>query len=157
MLVLPTMMSSKVMVVCLPVASAYHLAKLLQKHSSFLVYFFIFFIFFTRFLFWPLLPPCPELLPRPQPPLHPPRLLLVSKAAKCVGLLKRISLDAPRECLEILYKSMIRPILEYGDIFFDGRPDTYVKRLENVQRQAALMPWSHWRVSPVRCMYDMSF
>jgi hypothetical protein len=63
---------------------------------------------------------------------------LISKAAKCVGLLKRISLDAPRECLEILFKSMIRPILEYGDIIFDGSPDTYTKRLENVQRQAAI-------------------
>ena len=49
-----------------------------------------------------------------------------------------ISRDIPRECLEILYKSMIRPILEYGDIIFDGCTDTSAKRLENVQRQAAL-------------------
>ena len=63
---------------------------------------------------------------------------LISKGAKCVGLLHRISRDVPRECLEILYKSMIRPILEYGDIIFDGCTDTSSKRLENVQRQAAL-------------------
>jgi hypothetical protein len=63
---------------------------------------------------------------------------LISKGAKCVGLLRRISRDVPRECLEILYKSMIRPILEYGDVIFDGCTDTAAKRLENVQRQAAL-------------------
>jgi hypothetical protein len=63
---------------------------------------------------------------------------LISKGAKCVGLLRRISRDVPRECLEILYKSMIRPILEYGDIIFDGCSDTSAKRLENVQRQAGL-------------------
>ena len=63
---------------------------------------------------------------------------LVNKAAKCVGLLRRICYEGPRECLETLYKSMILPILEYGDIIFDGNPDTYTNRLENVQRRAAL-------------------
>jgi hypothetical protein len=63
---------------------------------------------------------------------------LSMKAAKCVGLLRRICRDVPRECLEILYKSMIRPLLEYGDVIFDGSSDTNVKRLEDVQCQAAL-------------------
>ena len=67
---------------------------------------------------------------------------LTTKAAKCVGLLKRICRDVPRECLEVLYKAMIRPILEYGDVIFDNIFDNsyniYTKRLENVQRQAAL-------------------
>jgi hypothetical protein len=63
---------------------------------------------------------------------------LVTKAAKCVGLLKRICREVPRECLETLYKSMILPILEYGDIIFDGSSDIHLDRLENVQRQAAI-------------------
>ena len=63
---------------------------------------------------------------------------LVTKAAKCVGLLRRICREVPRSCLEVLYKSMIRPILEYGDVIFDGSADSHVKRLEDVQRQAAL-------------------
>jgi hypothetical protein len=33
---------------------------------------------------------------------------------------------------------MIRPILEYGDVIFEGSADLHVKRLEDVQRQAAL-------------------
>jgi hypothetical protein len=64
---------------------------------------------------------------------------LTVKAAKCVGLLRRICREVPRQCLEVLYKAMIRPILEYGDIVFDNSPDTYTDRLENVQRQAAIV------------------
>jgi hypothetical protein len=63
---------------------------------------------------------------------------LVSKANRCIGLLRRINRDVPRECLEILYKSMIRPILEYCDIVYDGTTDTHLKRLEATQRQAAI-------------------
>jgi hypothetical protein len=63
---------------------------------------------------------------------------LVSKASKCVGLLKRISRDVPRKCLEILYKSTILPIMEYAAVIFDGSADTITKRLEDTQRQAAL-------------------
>jgi hypothetical protein len=63
---------------------------------------------------------------------------LSTKAAQCVGLLRRICRDVPRECLEILYKYMIRPLLEYGDVIFDGSADTHLKKLEDVQRQAAL-------------------
>jgi hypothetical protein len=33
---------------------------------------------------------------------------------------------------------MIRPILEYGSIIYDGSPEIYISRLENIQRQAAL-------------------
>jgi hypothetical protein len=55
-----------------------------------------------------------------------------------VGLLQRICREVPREYLETLYNSMIRPLLEYGDVIYDGSPDTYTKRLEGVQRQAAL-------------------
>jgi hypothetical protein len=63
---------------------------------------------------------------------------LTTKANKCVGLLRRISRDVPRKCLEILYKAMIRPILEYAGVIFDGCADNQLDRLETVQRQAAL-------------------
>jgi hypothetical protein len=63
---------------------------------------------------------------------------LVTKASRCIGLLKRISRDVPRQCTEILYKSMIRPLLEYADVIFDGSADSDLDRLENTQRHAAL-------------------
>jgi hypothetical protein len=63
---------------------------------------------------------------------------LTTKASRCVGLLRRICYEVPRNCLETLYKSMILPILEYGDIIFDGSSDLLMERLEKVQRHAAL-------------------
>ena len=63
---------------------------------------------------------------------------LATKAAQCVGLLRRISREVPRECLETLYKSMIRPLLEYGSVIYDGSAECHLQRLEDVQRQAAL-------------------
>jgi hypothetical protein len=63
---------------------------------------------------------------------------LVKKAARCTGFLRRIGRDVPRLCLETLYKSMIRPILEYADVIYDGSADTSLKRLEDTQRQAAI-------------------
>jgi hypothetical protein len=63
---------------------------------------------------------------------------LVTKASRCVGLLKRLSRDVPRQRIEILYKSMIRPLLEYADVIYDGSSDIDLDRLENTQRQAAL-------------------
>jgi hypothetical protein len=62
----------------------------------------------------------------------------VTKSSRCIGLLRCISRDVPRKCLEILYKSMIRPLMEYADIIYDGSSDTILKRLEATQRQAAL-------------------
>jgi hypothetical protein len=63
---------------------------------------------------------------------------IVTKAGRCIGLLRRLGRDVPRQCLEILYISMIRPILEYADIIYDGSSDTHLKRVESTQRQAAL-------------------
>ena len=63
---------------------------------------------------------------------------LVAKSSMCIGLLRRISRDVPRQCCEILYKAMIRPLLEYADVIFDGCSDSDAQRLESTQRQAAL-------------------
>ena len=64
---------------------------------------------------------------------------LVAKSSMCIGLLRRISRDVPRQCLEMLYKAMIRPLLEYADVIFDGCSDTDAQRLESTQCQAALV------------------
>ena len=39
-----------------------------------------------------------------------------SKVAKRLGLLKRVKHLLPRESRELVYRTMIQPILEYGDI-----------------------------------------
>ena len=62
-----------------------------------------------------------------------------AKAMRSVGLLRRIQYKAPRACLETLYKSYVRPIIEYGNVVYDGSPELYLKELEKIQRDAALI------------------
>jgi hypothetical protein len=64
---------------------------------------------------------------------------VAAKGSKCVGLMRRVSRDLPRVSLESIYLSMVRPILEYGGVLYDGCPDKYLKKLDKVQREAALV------------------
>jgi hypothetical protein len=66
-------------------------------------------------------------------------LRIAGKSAKCVGLMRRASRDLPRQCLENLYLTMVRPILEYGGLLFDGSPVKHLQHLDKVQREAALV------------------
>ena len=60
------------------------------------------------------------------------------KANKKVGLLKRLSRTLPRQVKEVVYSSLIRPVLEYAAVVYDGCPKRLSDMLETVQRQAAL-------------------
>lgn len=64
---------------------------------------------------------------------------LSTKASKKVGLLWQLSNELPRHCLENIYTTCIRPVMEYGAQIFDNSPACYLKLLENVQRRAALL------------------
>jgi hypothetical protein len=66
-------------------------------------------------------------------------LRISGKAAKCVGLMRRACRELPRSCLESLYLTMVRPILEYGGILYDGSPLKHTKHLYKVQREAGLV------------------
>ena len=61
------------------------------------------------------------------------------KASKCVGLMRRTCRELPRECMENLYTTMVRPIMEYGGVLFDGCPKNQSTLLDKVQREAALV------------------
>ena len=61
------------------------------------------------------------------------------KASKSLGMLWKLSNDLPRNCLENIYITCIRPIMEYGSQIFDNSPACHLKLLENVQRRAALL------------------
>jgi hypothetical protein len=66
-------------------------------------------------------------------------LRIAGKAAKCVGLMRRVCRELPRTCLENLYTTMVRPILEYGGVLFDGSPQYHTEHLDKIQREAALV------------------
>jgi hypothetical protein len=61
------------------------------------------------------------------------------KAMRRTSSLKRISYMVPRKTLIHLYKSIIRPVLEYGCVVFDNIDQRKVNTLESVQRNAGLI------------------
>ena len=63
----------------------------------------------------------------------------ISKANKGIGMLKKLHCDLSRKTLITIYKSFIRPHLDYGDIIYDKpNNDSFVRKLESIQYNAAL-------------------
>ena len=65
-------------------------------------------------------------------------LSLISKASKRLFVLRKHKNILPRQALEKIYTTMIRPILEYGDVIYDNASLSIGQSLENIQRQAAI-------------------
>lgn len=63
----------------------------------------------------------------------------IAKANKGIGIIKRMYSYLPRKSLLTIYKSFVRPHLDYGDIIYD-RPhnDAFCTMIESVQYNAAL-------------------
>ena len=53
----------------------------------------------------------------------------IKKCNKLIGLIRRLSVNVPRNALLTIYKSFIRPHLDYGDILHD-KPEN-----ENFQKK----------------------
>ena len=64
---------------------------------------------------------------------------LTTRANKRLNILSRYRSIFPRSALEKLYKTMVRPILEYGDIIYDNCPVKTSITVERVQRRAAII------------------
>jgi hypothetical protein len=63
----------------------------------------------------------------------------ISKANKGIGLIKRLYCYLPRKSLLDIYKSFVRPHLDYGDVIYDQpHNDTFCRMIESVQYNAAL-------------------
>ena len=63
----------------------------------------------------------------------------IKKCNKLIGLVRRFSVNVPRNALLTIYKSFIRPPLDYGDILYDKRENkNFQNKLENVQYRACL-------------------
>ena len=60
-----------------------------------------------------------------------------SKANRTLGFLRRNLLSCPQDVKEAAYKSMVRPILEYGRTVWDPHFNGLNDELENVQKRAA--------------------
>lgn len=63
----------------------------------------------------------------------------IKKAAPRINLLKRSALKFPRSCKVNIYKTFIRPVLEYGGVLYDNCPEYLSKLLEKSQKNAAII------------------
>ena len=62
-----------------------------------------------------------------------------NKCYKIIGLIKQFSIHLPREALPRIYKSFVRPNLDYGDIIFDKpNNESFKSRTESIQYKACI-------------------
>ncbi len=65
----------------------------------------------------------------------------VAKANKILGLVKRTMIYLDRDTLKLLYCSLVRPHLEYANVFWHPQYKKHIEMLEKVQRRATrLLP-----------------
>ena len=63
----------------------------------------------------------------------------LKKVTKSINLLRKLNLTLPCSSLLIIYKSFIRPHLEYGDIVYDQQNNSSLsEKIESLQYNAAL-------------------
>ena len=62
---------------------------------------------------------------------------IYEKASKRLNILKGIKFKVDRSTLRKLYKSLVRPLMEYADVLWDGCTDSESDLLEHVQYEAA--------------------
>ena len=63
----------------------------------------------------------------------------LKKINKTIGLLRKLRYSLPRSALVTIYKSFIRPHIDYGDIVYDqAYNDSFHEKLESIQYNASL-------------------
>ena len=62
---------------------------------------------------------------------------ICTKANRTLGFMRRTLFSCPQNVKGAAYKSMVRPILEYGSSVWDPHPDKLQEELEKVQNRAA--------------------
>ena len=63
----------------------------------------------------------------------------IKKATKGVNVIRKMNLLLPRSSLLTIYKSFVRPHLDYGDIIYDQPNNSHLSdKIETVQYIAAL-------------------
>lgn len=72
---------------------------------------------------------------------------LCLSASKRIGIFKAVSSKIDYSTKLQIYKTFIRPCLEYGDVIFDSSECVHLQRLEKLQRQAALIITGAYKVT----------
>ena len=63
----------------------------------------------------------------------------MTKSYKRIDIIKRSSVNILRDALLRIYKSFIRPHLDYGDIIYDKpNNDSFKNKIENIQYKTCI-------------------
>ena len=63
----------------------------------------------------------------------------IKKCSRIIGLIRRLSINLPRNALLTIYKSFVRPHLDYGDILYDKpNNENFQSKLEKVPYRTCL-------------------
>ena len=63
----------------------------------------------------------------------------IKKCNNLIGLIRRLSVNVPRNALLTIYKSFIRPHLDYGDILYNKpENENFQNKLQKFQYRACL-------------------
>ena len=64
---------------------------------------------------------------------------MLNKVNKTIGLLRKLRYTLPRSALITIYKSFVRPHIDYGDIVYDqAYNNSFHEKLESIQYNASL-------------------
>ena len=64
----------------------------------------------------------------------------INKCNKIIGMIKKLSTSVSRQSLLTIYKSFVRPMLDYGDIIYDKpHKGSFIEKIERVQYNACLV------------------
>ena len=72
---------------------------------------------------------------------------VIAKADKRLNVIRRCQKVLPRSCKEMLYKTTISPVLDYGDIIYDACLKSESDAIEKCQRKAALICTGAFRLT----------
>ena len=79
---------------------------------------------------------------------------ILSKVNKTIGLLRKFQLILPRHSLITIYKTFIRPHLDYGDVICDRVfNELFHQRLESIQYNAAVAITTTIRETSLRSFF----
>ena len=64
----------------------------------------------------------------------------INKCNKIIGMMKKLSPSVSRQTLLTIYKSFVRPILDYADIIYDKpHKGSFIEKIERLQYNACLV------------------
>ena len=79
---------------------------------------------------------------------------IITRCSKMLWVLRKLKMILSRKCLNSMYLSFIRPILEYADVVWDGCSEIQSKKLECIQTEAARIVTGLTRSTKLENLYS---